>query len=103
MRIAAASSKGKYVDLHFGHAEKFYIFQKQETGLVLERVISVAPLSTGKRDHEFDADRFEAIAETLSGCRKVYCSKIGDRPRKELETRGIQVVLYTGGIDDLAC
>lgn len=38
-KIAAASSDGQQIDLHFGHAEMFYIFEVQQDGtyVLLER------------------------------------------------------------------
>ena len=66
---------------------------------VTERKIS--RLSTNDKSHQFDAARFDSVAKALEGCQRVYCTRIGDRPRQELEKRGIMPIIYEGSIDDI--
>lgn len=101
MLFAAATSTGYAVDLHFGQTSTFFIFRKEQGKLTLSEKRSVSPLSAGDPDHPFDRERFEQITEALSGCSKIYCEKIGDKPKRELERLGFEVVDYSGPIKDI--
>lgn len=101
MQIAVASSQGKTVDLHFGHAEIFHIFTIEGDGLTLDKKIKVTPLSTGDKSHTFNPQRFAKIQEALTSCSKIYCTKIGEKPKLEMQERGIEVIEYDGPISEI--
>jgi predicted Fe-Mo cluster-binding NifX family protein len=98
MQIAIVSSDGVNVNDHFGKAERFLIYEMAPQGLTLTGERKVNPLSTGDQSHQFDAARFNSVAEGLAGCQRVYCTRIGDRPRQELAKLGITAVIYEGAI-----
>ena len=102
MQIAIASSQGKMVDQHFGKTDSFYIYSLNENGVILEEQREVTPLSTGDTNHSFDPERFTALFAKLSDCEKVYCTKIGDRPKEELAKKGIEIVEFTGPIVEIS-
>ncbi len=102
MQIAVASSQGKTVDLHFGHAEVFHIYTIEGDGLTLDKKIKVTPLSTGDTNHAFDPQRFAKIKEALTSCSKIYCTKIGEKPKQEMQERGIEVIEYDGLITEIS-
>lgn len=87
MKIAVASSDGKTVDQHFGQACHFLIFQMGNEGLkFLEmREKSKKPVY----DHEY---RWKRGLDLLKDCRVIFCRRIGDEPRQELQELGIEVV-----------
>jgi len=99
MKIAVATTDGVTVNEHFGRATRFLIYDTAPTGLIHVDTVEVTPLSVNDPKHPFDPERFGAIAEKLSGCRQVFCTKIGDRPAKELADRNIEVVVYEGAIN----
>ncbi|MCB2183126.1 MAG: hypothetical protein KQH63_13915 [Desulfobulbaceae bacterium] len=101
MKIAVVSTDGQNVNNHFGKAESFLIYEAGPEGTTKLDEIPVSPFSTGDKSHKFDASRFDAISMALAGCTKVYCTKIGDKPRLELEKAGITPVIYEGAIADL--
>lgn len=101
MRIAVATSKGESVDLHFGQTEVFYIFSTGDDTLELLQKRKVTPLSTGDKNHPFDSERFEEIHTALKDCAKVYCTKIGDKPRQELVAKGIEPVIHSGPLSEI--
>ncbi|MDR0654792.1 MAG: hypothetical protein LBG22_00625 [Treponema sp.] len=95
--IAVTSSSGEYVDLHFGQAEGFYIFEVDErTGVlkVLERK-DVGPDSAGSavncagNRHENMMARINTITELLAGCTYLLTAKIGPKPSDVLRHAGI--------------
>ena len=98
MLIAAATKKGTIVDTHFGHAESFHIYRVDSGKLELERVSEVEKLSDGNPNHPFNEGKLEAIASTLKGCTTIYCQKIGERPKEEMEKRGFTIVEYSGSL-----
>ncbi|MBI5556617.1 MAG: dinitrogenase iron-molybdenum cofactor biosynthesis protein [Deltaproteobacteria bacterium] len=98
MRIAIVSTDGVNVNDHFGKAERFLIYEAGPQGLTPIAERRVACLSTGDQSHQFDAARFNSVAEGLAGCQRVYCTRIGDRPRQELEKLGITAVIHEGSI-----
>lgn len=86
MRIAFASSDGKSVDTHFGHAEAFHLWDigpnsATEVGRVL------LPADTEERE-----DKIIARADALSGCTMVYTVQIGGPAAAKLVGRRIQPV-----------
>jgi predicted Fe-Mo cluster-binding NifX family protein len=98
MQVAIVSTDGVNVNDHFGKAGRFLIYEAGPQGLTLMGDRRVTPLSTGDQSHQFDAARFAAVAEALAGCQRVYCTRIGDRPRQELEKLGITAVIHEGAI-----
>ena len=98
MRIAVASKSGTEVDQHFGHAERFLIYDfnqglpQQVDEVLVEKYCSFDP------DHPFRQRQFAAIIEALQGCRAVVIAMIGEYPRQELEKAGLAHVVAVGPI-----
>ncbi|MDH4322066.1 MAG: hypothetical protein OEV73_11300 [Desulfobulbaceae bacterium] len=99
MQIAIVSTDGQNVDDHFGKAERFLIYESDGSAPVFIEARAVHPFSSGDQGHAFDRSRFEAVLTALSGCKEVYCTRIGDRPAEELNRAGIEPVLYDGPIN----
>jgi len=98
VHIAIASSDGETINEHFGKANRLFIYDFAGERLTLLFVRAVTPLSTGDPGHAFDPQRMAATMEALRNCARVYCTRIGERPREELEKAGIEVVVGTGAI-----
>lgn len=113
-KIAVASSDGKNIDLSFGGAKEFYIYEIGEDN-------SVVLLETRKPSKsEIDSERVtctegcgEKEKEGCSGggghipkmelvedCRCVLCKKIGFQVKKQLEKRAIATFDIEYNIDD---
>ena len=91
LRMAVGSSDGHTIDLHFGHARAFLIFDVSSTGarLVARRGIDdrycSGPTTCG--------DTTTALAgaiEALRDCAVLLCARIGFEPWRPLEEAGIQ-------------
>jgi predicted Fe-Mo cluster-binding NifX family protein len=99
MRIAVASRSGTEVDQHFGHAERFLIYDfkqgtpQQVAEVTVEKYCSYVP------EHPFRHSQFSAIVEALAGCRAVVTAMIGDYPRQELEKAGLIHISAAGPIE----
>ena len=101
MLVAIASTDGEMVDEHFGRATRFWVFDISGTECSLIMVRNVEPLSTGDRNHPFDPERMEEVMSAIKDCKRVYCTKIGDRPRKELEKLGIATIISNDAISSI--
>ena len=93
MLIAIASTDGETVNAHFGRADRFLIYDIAPGSRSMMSIRKVEPLSTGERNHSFDQQRIDAVVEAIKDCRMVYCTKIGERPRQELEKYGITAII----------
>ncbi len=98
-KIAVASSDGKNVDLHFGHAESFLTFT------VAGKRITPGKKITLQADMEIPmfgmahANKLEKAADALSGFDAVLATKFGERAVIELQMRGIAAVRESGEIE----
>lgn len=101
MLIAVASTDGEMVNEHFGRATRFWIFDISKSQPTLIMVRNVEPLSTGDKSHSFDPERMAKTREAIKDCKRVYCTKIGDRPRLELEKTGITPFVYSDAISSI--
>jgi predicted Fe-Mo cluster-binding NifX family protein len=87
-RIALASSDGRIVDTHFGHAESFYVYEIDgaSASFVEKRQVSA---SCSKRSH--DESSFDATLTTLSDCSAIVVSVIGYGAAAYLAGKGMRV------------
>jgi nitrogen fixation protein NifX len=86
-RVAVASSDGKVVNQHFGHAEQFIIFDvRDENNYSLVELRKVnPPCSSG----EHDPYGLEKAVDMISDCNYVLCCQIG---------KGAEIILAEKGI-----
>jgi predicted Fe-Mo cluster-binding NifX family protein len=99
MRIAVASKSGIEVDQHFGHAERFLIYELNQGVLRQVGEVAVEKYCSFDPDHPFRHRQFDAIVEAIRGCQAVVTAMIGDYPRLELENSGIAHVTAIGPIE----
>lgn len=92
MIVAIASTDGETVNAHFGKTDRFLIFDIEGNQQHLLMIREVPPFSSGDPSHGFDPDRLRDTLAALKGCSRVYCLKIGERPRKELAVVDIEAV-----------
>ncbi|MDD2540472.1 MAG: NifB/NifX family molybdenum-iron cluster-binding protein [Desulfuromonadaceae bacterium] len=98
MLIAVASKDGKEINQHFGHAERFLIFDVEDGAAklvderVVERYCSFDP------EHPLRGHLLRSIAEALAGCRAVVTAQMGEHPQGELEKLGVEPFVISGPI-----
>jgi predicted Fe-Mo cluster-binding NifX family protein len=96
-RVAVASSDGKFVNQHFGHAEQFLIFEIAGDDCQYIETRVTDPLCD---DLGHDEDRLSGIVRLLDDCRAVLVAKIGPGALDQLQARGIQAIAIPRFIDD---
>jgi predicted Fe-Mo cluster-binding NifX family protein len=98
MLIAVASKDGREINQHFGHAERFLIYEVEQAGTRLVGEKKVERYCTYDADHPMRAHVLKAIADALTGCRAVVCAQIGQAPQMEMERFGIDTFVADGPI-----
>jgi MoaA/NifB/PqqE/SkfB family radical SAM enzyme len=91
--FAVTSRDGRLVDQHFGHAEEFRIYVWDDGRVNLKERRPVLQFCRGKEscfDHD---EKMLMLAETLEDCAAVISLRIGDTPRRLLESRGIRAYM----------
>ncbi len=96
IRIAIASSDGKNVDLHFGDASHFFIFEVEGN-----QVNFVELREKEKKPLQEHSDRWMQSLEIIKDCKAILCSKMGQEPAYKLKEVGITPVQFTGTIREV--
>lgn len=91
--VAVATNEGLLVNQHLGEASNLYLYKQTQNGyqFVEERETPMP----GKGD-----SRWLDLAKTLSDCRGILVSGVGENPKTILESCGVRVVEMTGLIDE---
>lgn len=92
MLIAVASKSGTDVDQHFGHAERFLIYNYRSDNPEQLSEVKVEKYCSYDPDHPFRHQQFDNIVKALEGCKAVVTAQIGELPKQELLKAGIQSV-----------
>lgn len=97
MKIAVASSDGKVVNQHFGHAEKFYIFEK---GVDSFKYIELRTCKAFCNSGEHDDKDLEDATRLIEDCTYVLVTQVGLGAQQALKERGVDVKVTRGFIND---
>ncbi|AXV37845.1 MAG: nitrogen fixation protein [Methanobacteriaceae archaeon] len=87
MKIAVASTEGKFVDSHFGDTNRFLIFKIEEGEVEFHEIREKTPLQLN--DHQ---ERWLSSIDLINDCKAVLCRKIGNEPSIELRKLGIKPI-----------
>ncbi|KAF0219211.1 MAG: dinitrogenase iron-molybdenum cofactor biosynthesis [Geobacteraceae bacterium] len=98
MLIAVASKDGKEINQHFGHAERFLIYDVDGADAKLVDEKMVERYCSYDQDHPLRAHLLAAIAGALKECRAVVCAQIGQGPQMEMERLGVDTFVADGPI-----
>ena len=98
MKIAIATKSGTEIDQHFGHAERFLIYDYSNDSYEQVDEVSVDKYCQFDPDNPFRHRQFDGIVKALSGCQAVVTAMIGQLPREELLKAGILPVTTSAEI-----
>ncbi|MEC9489570.1 MAG: nitrogenase cofactor biosynthesis protein NifB [Halanaerobiales bacterium] len=96
--FAVASQEGEIVNLHFGHAKDFYIYQVKESSIKFIEKRNVEQYCTDKECSDSE-DRIGRIINTISDCEAVLSVRIGTVPRRKLLQHNIIAVMVYDKIE----
>lgn len=88
-RVAVSSMDGKVVNQHFGHTERFCVFEIADDGKY--SYLESRPVQACCHQGEHEADAFSAALNKLRDVQAVIVSKIGRGASDFLEGNGITV------------
>jgi nitrogen fixation protein NifX len=97
VKVAVASSDGKVVNQHFGHAKQFLIFELYGDGFSFLEVRDNVPTCNLGR-HEPDA--LDRTAALIGDCKYVIASQIGKGATEALLGRGIRAYIDADFIEE---
>lgn len=99
MLMAVASKDGVEINQHFGHAERFLIYEVEGGRAELVGEKKVSRYCSFDPEHPLRGHLLKEIAEALDGCRAVVTAQMGEHPRGELEKLGIEPFMAGGPIE----
>ncbi|CUH96909.1 hypothetical protein P22_3021 [Propionispora sp. 2/2-37] len=91
-KIAVTSKYGKLVDLHFGHAAEFMIYEGDGHVFQLLEMRKSAKYCLGMEDCDEEVSRRKAIIATIADCDAVLTMRIGYNAQKMLKEHGIDSI-----------
>ncbi|MCX7920562.1 MAG: nitrogenase cofactor biosynthesis protein NifB [Clostridia bacterium] len=98
--FAVATRTGVAIDQHFGHAEEFYIFKYSNSEIKFVEKRLVSKYCTGEEHCDDEDSKIDRIVKAVNGCNAVLVLRIGYRPSKILQDKGIVVVQTCGRVED---
>jgi len=96
--FAVASTDGLFVNQHFGHADRLFIYLASENGIEPIKTLNVTPYCSNNCSPE---QTLNEIMSIISDCSYLLCMKIGPRPASKLKDAGIVPIETYGKIDDI--
>lgn len=96
-RVAIASSDGKFIDQHFGHADRFIIVDVASSGYSVVGKRAVPPACDGTDE----PSKFRHTAQLLKDCDAVFVSRIGKPAAQAMFLEGIRVFEAPYFIEDV--
>ncbi len=96
--LAAASTTGRQVDCHFGHAKEFHIYRCSGSDIELVEIRDTEKYCNGYEDCGDEVSKLDKALKALKGCDAVLVTRIGYHPLKALEEKGIKVIQTCGRI-----
>lgn len=128
VKVAVASKDGRIINQHFGHAERFLIYKVDGDQINFVEERKVEKYCSGDEDHlypvrspcikkllpsirrvtlteeasngVYDRNRFEMFFDAIKDCSILLVSRIGTRPEREFEKRGIKVFMVYDRIEE---
>lgn len=104
VRVAVATRGGGKVNVHFGHAKEFLIYEVAGKSIKLLGVRKVQAYCNGTADCSNPDGKRTILGDTaamLADCEILLCSGIGESPSLKLKEKGIVTLVRKGDIDEL--
>jgi MoaA/NifB/PqqE/SkfB family radical SAM enzyme len=95
-KVAIASTSGKNVDEHFGHASIFQIYEYTDFSFVWKGQRELAPFCSSYDTNP--VERLSAIIHSLADCTAIISTRIGPKPKIALESAGFRIIEDEGAI-----
>jgi predicted Fe-Mo cluster-binding NifX family protein len=102
VKVAVTSTNGTNIDMHFGKAGYFYIYELIQGQVHFLGKRAAECYCTGSRKmHQFTPSRLTGIVEQLKDCSLLITSRIGATPKRHLNGFHISVKECSGLIEPI--
>jgi nitrogen fixation protein NifB len=99
-KVAVTSKSQRLVDLHYGHAEDFYIYEIDGEKVSLVETRKIKKYCSGSVDCD-DSDAVkDAVIKVIGDCDAVLTMRIGYNAQKRLSDHGIAVIESCNTIEE---
>ena len=99
-KIAVTSKHGKLVDLHFGHATEFTIYQGNGKNFTLLEKRKTEQYCLGISECDLEEERKSAALQAVADCDAVLTMRIGFQGQKRLSEHGVMSVEYCYTVEE---
>lgn len=93
-KVAVTSKQGRLVDLHFGHATEFLVYEIGESEIKFIEVRSSEEHCKETLKQDGEHSHLDLIIDVISDCDAVLTMKIGNHAEKKLKEKGIESIEY---------
>ena len=99
-KIAVTSKHGKLVDLHFGHATEFLVYQGSGKMFTLLEKRKTEQYCSGISDCDSEEGQKSAALQAIADCDAVLTMRIGFQGQKRLAEHGVKSVEYCYTVEE---
>lgn len=100
LKIAVATKYGRLVDMHFGHAAEFRIYQGDGVNFSLTETRKVDKYCMGMQKCQTEEEHRDSIVEALGDCNAVLTMRIGYSAKERLRKKGVHSVEYCDSVEN---
>ena len=94
IKVAVTSKNGRLVDLHYGHAKEFMIYEINGSNSSYIETRQVDQYCLGLEECDEEDARRDAAVDLIADCDAVLTLRIGHYAEQKLLRRGIRSVIY---------
>jgi nitrogenase molybdenum-iron protein NifN len=99
-KFAVATKTGMNIDLHFGHANEFYIYSYSGNNIKFLEKRDVDKYCSGIEECDEHEDKIEKIIRTIGDCSAVLALRAGEQPIQKLSDKGIKFIQTYDSINE---
>lgn len=99
-RFAVATKTGMNIDLHFGHANEFYIYSYSPGNIKFLEKRNVDKYCSGIEECDDHEDKIQKIIRTIKDCNAVLALRAGEQPVQKLADKGIRFIQTYDSINE---
>lgn len=92
-RFAVATKSGAIVDLHFGNADEFHIYDSDGQDVRFVERRQVSKYCTGADACDDKESKWPSVLRTIADCTAVLALRIGHTPKEKLKEAGIDIII----------
>ncbi|SHI65186.1 nitrogenase cofactor biosynthesis protein NifB [Propionispora hippei] len=99
-KVAVTSRNRRMIDLHYGYAEAFHIYETDGSRSTFLETRNVAKYCSGKATCEESEAVKAVVVQSFADCHAVLTMRIGYEAQKRLQERGIAVIESCAGVEE---